>query len=64
MKLAKFSDGKSEDTNALIAELLPTDEGVLPEPASVINFSRNSSCHSFMRLLFLTSVNKLFAWKG
>ena len=56
MKLAKVSDGESEDTNALIAELLTTDEGALPEPATVINFSRNLSCHSFLRLLFLTSV--------
>ena len=43
MKLAKVSDGESEDTNALIAELLTTDDRVLPEPASVINFSRNLS---------------------
>ena len=56
VKLVKVSDGESEDTNALIAELLTTDEGVLPEPASVINFSKSLSCYSFLRLLFLTSV--------
>ena len=56
IKLAKVSDGESEDKNALIAELLTTDEGVLPEPAPIINFSRNFSRHSFLKLLFLTSI--------
>ena len=43
MKLAKVCDGESEDMNTLIAELLTTDEGLLPNPVLVLNWSRNLS---------------------
>lgn len=43
MKLAKVCDGESEDINTLIAELLTTDEGLLPNPVLVLNWSRNLS---------------------
>ena len=36
MKLAKVSDGESEKEKAIMAELLTTDEGVLPEPISIM----------------------------
>ena len=39
MKLPKVSDGESENTNTVIAELLRTDEGVLATPALVNNWS-------------------------
>ena len=41
MKLPKVSDGESENTNTVIAELLRTDEGVLATPALVNNWSKN-----------------------
>ena len=43
MKLAKVCDGKSEDVNTLIAELLTADEGFLPNPVLVLNWRRNLS---------------------
>ena len=47
MKLAKVSEheGESETENVIMAELLATDEGVLPDPASILksNWSRNLS---------------------
>ena len=43
MKLAKVCDGKSEDTNTLIVELLTIDKGFLPNPVMVLNWSRNLS---------------------
>ena len=43
MKLAKVSDGESENEKAIMAELLTTDEGVLPEPTSIVKWSRNLS---------------------
>ena len=43
MKLAKVSDGESENEKAIMAELLTTDEGVLPEPTSIAKWSRNLS---------------------
>ena len=43
MKLAKVCDVESEDINALFAELLTTDEGLLPNPVLVLNWSRNLS---------------------
>ena len=45
MKLAKVSEGESENENLIMAELLATDEGVLPDPASILesNWSRNLS---------------------
>ena len=43
MKLAKVSEEESENENLIMAELLATDEGVLPDPASILksNCSRN-----------------------
>ena len=43
MKLAKVSEEESENENLIMAELLATDEGVLPDPASKLksNCSRN-----------------------
>ena len=42
MKLANWlCDGESEDMNTLVAELLTTDEGLLPNPVLVLNWSRN-----------------------
>ena len=38
-KLPKVSDGESENTNTVIAELLRKDEGVLATPALVNNWS-------------------------
>ena len=35
MKLVKVSEGESENENLIMAELLATDEGVLPDPASI-----------------------------
>ena len=45
MKLAKVSEGESENQNCIMVELLATDEGVLPDPASILksNWSRNLS---------------------
>ena len=43
MKLAKVSDGESENEKAIMAELQTTDEGVLPEPTSIVKWSRNLS---------------------
>ena len=45
MKLAKVSEGESENENLIMAVLLATDEGVLPDPASILksNWSRNLS---------------------
>ena len=43
MKLAKVCDGESEDINTLFAELLTTDEGLLPNLVLVLNWSRNLS---------------------
>ena len=45
MKLAKVSEGESENENLIMAKLLATDEGVLPDPASILksNWSRNLS---------------------
>ena len=42
MKLAKASEEESENENLIMAELLATDEGVLPNPASILksNYSR------------------------
>ena len=37
MKLAKVCDVDSEDIDALFAELLTTDEGLLPNPVLVLN---------------------------
>ena len=36
MKLAKVSEEESENENLIMAELLATDEGVLPDPASLL----------------------------
>ena len=43
MKLAKVSEEESENENLIMAELLATDEGVLPDPASILksNCGRN-----------------------
>ena len=43
MKLAKVCEEESESENLIMAELLATDEGVLPDPASILksNCSRN-----------------------
>lgn len=43
VKLAKVSEEESENENLIMAELLATDEGVLPDPASILksNCSRN-----------------------
>ena len=41
MKLAKVCDVESEDINTLFAELLTTDEDLLPNPKK--NWSRNWS---------------------
>ena len=43
MKLAKVSEEESENENLIMAELFATDEGVLPDPASLLksNCSRN-----------------------
>ena len=43
MELAKVSEQESENENLIMAELLATDEGVLPDPASILksNCSRN-----------------------
>ena len=43
MELAKVSEEESENENLIMAELLATDEGVLPDPASILksNCSRN-----------------------
>ena len=45
VKLAKVSEGESKNENLIMAELLTTDEGVLPDPASILksNWSRNLS---------------------
>lgn len=45
MKLPKVTEGESENENHIMAELLATDEGVLPDPASILksNWSRNLS---------------------
>ena len=40
MKLAKVCEGESEDINTLFAELLKTDEGLLPNLVLVLNWSR------------------------
>ena len=40
MKLPKVSDGGSEE-KSVMADLLTTDKGVLPELASILNWSRN-----------------------
>ena len=36
MKLAKVSEEESENENLIMAELLATVEGVLPDPASLL----------------------------
>ena len=36
VKLAKVSEEESENENLIMAELLATDEGVLPDPASLL----------------------------
>ena len=41
MKLPKVSDGGSEKEKSVMADFLTTDKGVLPEPASILNWSRN-----------------------
>ena len=48
MKLDKVCDGESENEKASMADLLTTDEGVLPEPASIasVNWSKNFSLFS------------------
>ena len=43
MKLSKVSIGESEDEKSIMENLLTTDEGVLPEPASILNWCRNLS---------------------
>ncbi|KAL9962117.1 hypothetical protein ACROYT_G031191 [Oculina patagonica] len=45
MKLVKVSEGEGENENLIMAELLATDEGVLPDTASILksNWSRNLS---------------------
>ena len=43
MKLPKVSDGESENTNTVIAELLRTDEGVLATSALLNNWRKNLS---------------------
>ena len=43
MKLAKVSDSESENEKAIMAELLTTDKGVLPEATSIMKWSRNLS---------------------
>ena len=43
MKLPKVSDGESENEKLIMADLLSTDEVVLPEPASILNCSGNLS---------------------
>ena len=45
MKLAKVSDSESQKEKAIMAELLTTDEGVLPEP----------TCYYFQKSLSLIS---------
>jgi len=41
MKLAKVSEGESQNEKAIMAELLTRHEGVLPEPKSIVKWSRN-----------------------
>lgn len=45
IKLSKVTEGESENENHIMAELLATDDGVLPDPASILksNWSRNLS---------------------
>ncbi|KAL9969609.1 hypothetical protein ACROYT_G021842 [Oculina patagonica] len=41
MKLVKVSEGEGENENLIMAELLATDEGVLPDPASILKSNWN-----------------------
>ena len=50
MKLTKVSEGESENENLIMAKLLTTDAGVLPDPASIMNWSRNLSL--FLEVIF------------
>lgn len=45
MKLAKVSEGESENENLIMAKLLATDDSVLPDTGSILksNWSRNLS---------------------
>ena len=45
MKLAKVSEGESKNENRIMAKLLATDIGVLPDTGSILksNWSRNLS---------------------
>ena len=43
VKLRKVSEGESKNENLIMAELLATDAGVLPDPASIMSRSRNLS---------------------
>ena len=43
MKLSKVSSGESENEKSIMGNLLTTDEGVLPELASILNWCRNLS---------------------
>ena len=55
MKLTKVSEGESENENLIMAKLLTTDAGVLPDPASIMNWSRNLTLFpevSFPRVLW------------
>ena len=61
MKLAKVSEGESENENLIMALLLATDEGVLPDPASILksNWSRNLSLLSHLSRYYVTFINNL-----
>ena len=43
IKLSKVSNGESENEKSIMGNLLITDEGILPEPASILNWCRNLS---------------------
>ena len=62
MKLAKVCVGESEDMNTLTTELLTTDEGLLPNPVLVLNWSRNLSL--FPEVTFPDICNNLLGKKS
>ena len=45
MKLLKVSDGGSEKEKSVMANLLTTDKGVLPEPASILTHAQTTFFH-------------------
>lgn len=61
MKLAKVSEheGESETENVIIAELLATDEGVLPHPASILKSNRSRNLSLFPEVTFPDICNYL-----